>query len=221
MSLTRTCALIVTASPLEAYIWWVSAGYGKKLSSWWCAASGGQYDWRLRTGSLVIQDSTDPRDAKVFWAHAAPQGTCENWINGLEALDKPAEGCATVRLRQESQFCWREVAAGSWTDGPRKFTLRRQPGSSESWRLAPGNKVKECGDAKVRAPLNFYQRKVRMHSLCEHVRKVCCAPSVDTSIVGDQRWQLLAIRRSTGTLFATSFSTGSRRTRVGNHVLFL
>ena len=40
----------------------------------------------LRTGSLVVQDSVDPREATVFRAHAAPQGLCDNFTNSLRLL---------------------------------------------------------------------------------------------------------------------------------------
>ena len=39
-----------------------------------------------RTRVFVIQDSTDHREAKVFRAHTAPQGTCDNLINALKLL---------------------------------------------------------------------------------------------------------------------------------------
>ena len=34
----------------------------------------------------AVQDSTDPREATVFRAHAAPQGTCEQLNNALNLL---------------------------------------------------------------------------------------------------------------------------------------
>ena len=55
---------------LEDYIWWMSSGHGdgnnrkKKQCSWWCAACGGQRDWRAPNRLLVIQDSVDLREAK-------------------------------------------------------------------------------------------------------------------------------------------------------------
>ena len=78
--------------PLEDFFWWVSSGYGdgnnrkEKQCSWWCAACGGQYDWRAPNKVLVIQDGVDPREAKVFRAHAAPQGLCDNLIIALKLL---------------------------------------------------------------------------------------------------------------------------------------
>ena len=84
MSPFRTCALIVIASHLRTTRGG-SSGHGKKQCSWWCAACGGQY-WRAPNRILVKQDSTDHREAKVFRAHAAPQGTCDNLINALKLL---------------------------------------------------------------------------------------------------------------------------------------
>ena len=86
MSLCRTRVLNCHCFPLEDYIWWVSSEHGEKQCGWWCAACGGQYDWRAPNRVLVIQDSTDQREAKVFRAHAAPQGTCDNLINALKFL---------------------------------------------------------------------------------------------------------------------------------------
>ena len=48
--------------PLEDYFWWVSSWHGdgntrKKKPCRWCAACGGQYDWRALNRVLVIQDS--------------------------------------------------------------------------------------------------------------------------------------------------------------------
>ena len=44
--------------PLEDHIWWISFGHGQKQCNWWCAACGGQYDWRAPNRVLVMQDST-------------------------------------------------------------------------------------------------------------------------------------------------------------------
>ena len=48
------------------------SGHGKKPCSWWCAACCGQYNVRAPNRMLVIQDSTDRREATVFRAHAPP-----------------------------------------------------------------------------------------------------------------------------------------------------
>ena len=49
----------------------------------WCAAFGGQYDRRNPNRVLVIQDSEDRREAKVFGAHAPSHGVCDNEVNAL------------------------------------------------------------------------------------------------------------------------------------------
>ena len=65
-------------------VWWVSSGHGdsnkknKKQCNLWCAACGGQYDWKAPNRILV--ESTDHRNAK------APQGMCDNLVNALEVL---------------------------------------------------------------------------------------------------------------------------------------
>ena len=62
----------------DDYIW--SSGHGdgnnrkKKQSCWWCAACGGQYDWRLPNRKMVVQVGANAIEANVFRAHAAPQG---------------------------------------------------------------------------------------------------------------------------------------------------
>ena len=37
-------------------------------------------------GVLVIQDSTNRREATVFRAHAAPQGKCDNLMSALKLV---------------------------------------------------------------------------------------------------------------------------------------
>ena len=72
--------------PLVDCFWWVSSGHGKKQCNWRYAACAGQYDWRAPNRVLVIQDSTDHREATVFRAHATPHGTCDNVMNKLRLL---------------------------------------------------------------------------------------------------------------------------------------
>ena len=80
--------------PREDYIWWVATRHGdscdkkKKSSSWWCAVCGGPYEWRAPNRILVVQTDADASQAKVFKAHAAPQGLCENLIDALKFLAK-------------------------------------------------------------------------------------------------------------------------------------
>ena len=82
--------------PLEDYLWWVSTG--KKHCSWWCTICGEYYDWRALNRSLVVQTGVSASQAKVFKAHAAPQGLCENMINALEQLAKQQKEIAQFRV---------------------------------------------------------------------------------------------------------------------------
>ena len=69
--------------PLEDYVWWVSGG---KTAKWWCAICGEEYDWRQPNRLLVVQTGDSVSQAKVFKAHAVPQGFCGNLINALKLL---------------------------------------------------------------------------------------------------------------------------------------
>ena len=75
---------------VEDYIWWLSTGHGdgsnrkKKHCSWWCAVCGGQYERRAPNRILVVQLGTNANEAKVFKAHAAAQGLCDNLMNALK-----------------------------------------------------------------------------------------------------------------------------------------
>ena len=73
---------------LEDCIWWVSGGYYTK---WWCAICGERYDWRQPIRLLVVQTSEIINEAKVFNAHAVPQGLCGNLIDALKFLANQQE----------------------------------------------------------------------------------------------------------------------------------
>ena len=70
----------------------MSTGHGdgnnrkKKPCNWWCAAFAGQYESRTPNIILVVQIGVDADKAKVFKAHAAPLGLCDNLINALKLL---------------------------------------------------------------------------------------------------------------------------------------
>ena len=62
---------------------------------WWCAACGGQFNWRDSNRVWVMQDSADPCDAKVLRAHRAhapPQVACENLVCAVKAFGEPTDG---------------------------------------------------------------------------------------------------------------------------------
>ena len=67
--------------PLEDCVWWVSGG---KTTRWWCAICGEMYDWRQPNRLLVVQTGESFEQAKVFKAHAVPQGLRANLINALK-----------------------------------------------------------------------------------------------------------------------------------------
>ena len=75
--------------PMEDYEKWVSGG--KKHTNWWCAICGEKYDWEQPNMLLVLQTGESVNQAKVFKAHAVPQGLCGNLINELELLANQQE----------------------------------------------------------------------------------------------------------------------------------
>ena len=85
-----TCTRIATVSPLEDHIWWVSGK--KKTTKWWCAVCGEKYDWRQPNRLLVVQTDDSIEQAKVFKAHAIPQGLSANLINALKLLENQQDG---------------------------------------------------------------------------------------------------------------------------------
>ena len=74
--------------PSERLIWWVSGG---KTTKWWCAICGEKYDWWQPNRLLVVQTGESFEQAKVFKAHAVPQGLCANLINTLKLLANQQE----------------------------------------------------------------------------------------------------------------------------------
>ena len=75
----RTCAHIATDIWLKIISGGSHQGMGRNS-----ATGGSQYDWRNPDRILVIQESTDRREAKVIRAHAAPHGVCDNLVNALK-----------------------------------------------------------------------------------------------------------------------------------------
>ena len=98
VTLSKVC-LHCHRYPLEDDIWWVSSVQLIVCCMWWPEELEGP---RI----LVIQDSTDNREVKVFRAHAAPHGACDNLINALRHLaNKQKNGDSPVNvLVQKSEF---------------------------------------------------------------------------------------------------------------------
>ena len=61
-------------------------GHCRKNTKWWCVISGEKFNWRQSNRLLVVQTGESVEQAKVFKAHAVPQGLCENLINALKMM---------------------------------------------------------------------------------------------------------------------------------------
>ena len=60
-------------------------------NNWWCAICGEKHDWKQPDRLLVVQTSENVNQAKVFNAHAVPQGLCENLFIALKLLANQQE----------------------------------------------------------------------------------------------------------------------------------
>ena len=85
--------------PREEYVWWVSAG----KNHWWCAVCGEKYDSRQPNRLLVVQTGESFEQAKVFKAHAVPQGLCANLIIALNLLANQHGGKIVTIIGKESR----------------------------------------------------------------------------------------------------------------------
>ena len=83
----RTYAQTATVS-FWKIVWWVS---GEKHTKWWCAICGEKYDRKQPNTLLVVQTGESFVQAKVFKAHAVPQGLCANLIGALKLLANQQE----------------------------------------------------------------------------------------------------------------------------------
>ena len=134
--------------PLEHYLWWVS---GRKTTNWWCAICGEKYDWRQPNRLLVVQTGDSVEQAKVFNAHAVPQGFCANLINALVLLANQQEDGDGL-LQNIVKNLGKESRKGL-TDGLREFirvaheraldvgSLSRGTGSLSSEAESSGRRV--------------------------------------------------------------------------------
>ena len=61
------------------------------MGLWWCAICGEKQDWKQPNRLLVVQTGESVEQAKVFKAHAIPQGLCENLITALKLLANQQE----------------------------------------------------------------------------------------------------------------------------------
>ena len=102
---------------LEDYIWWVSGRI--EHTTWWYAICGEKHDWKQPNRLLVVQTIDGTDHAKVFKAHAVPQGLCENLINALKLLANQQEDGDGL-LQNIVKDLGKESRKGL-TDGSREF----------------------------------------------------------------------------------------------------
>ena len=62
-----------------------------KHTNWWSATCGEKYDWKQPNRLVVVQTGESFEEAKVFKAHAVPQGLCANLVNALKLLANQQE----------------------------------------------------------------------------------------------------------------------------------
>ena len=129
----------------------VSTGHGdgsngkKKHCNWWCAACGGQHEWRAPNRILVVQFGVNANAAKVFEEHAAPLGLCDNMINALKLLaNQQKDGDNTI---QNIVTGLHERSRRGIMEGLRRFIQADNHSSVDVGDLRRGT-----GSLKVRKP---------------------------------------------------------------------
>ena len=91
----------------------------KKQTNWWCAICGDKYDWKQPNRLLVVQTSESVNQAKVFRAHAVPQGLCGNFIDALKLQANQQEDGDGLIQNIVTNLC--EVSRKGPADGLREF----------------------------------------------------------------------------------------------------
>ena len=84
--------VVVTMSYLCPHcntVWCASGRKGR--NNWWCAICGEKYDRKQPNRLLVVQTGASVTQAKVFKAHAVPQGLRRKLINALRLLANQQE----------------------------------------------------------------------------------------------------------------------------------
>ena len=82
---------------------------------------GEKYDWKQANRLLVVQTGDSIGQAKVFKAHAVPQGLCANLVNSLKLLahqQEDGDGLSQNIVKDQGQ----ESRKGL-TDGLREFIM--------------------------------------------------------------------------------------------------
>ena len=108
----------------------------KRHTNWWCAICGEKYDWMAPNRLLVVQTGESVNQAKVFKAHAVPQGLCENFINALKLLANQQEDGDGLIQNIVTNLC--EVSRQGLTEGLRNFLQVDNPRALEVGHLREG-----------------------------------------------------------------------------------
>ena len=121
--------------------------YKLVVHNWWRT-----YDWKQPNRLFVVQTGESVNQAKVFRAHAVPQGLCANLINALKLLanqqdgDGPIQNIVTNLCERSRKGLTnglrdfikidnhRALEVGYLNEGLGKFKVRRPKGSEGSGR---------------------------------------------------------------------------------------
>ena len=138
----RTCARTATVS-----LWKTTFGgsLGEKPQSGGAQICGEKYDWKQPNRLLVVQTVDSFEQAKVFKAHAVPQGLCTNLINALKLLANQQEDGDGL-LQNIVKDLGKESRRGL-TDGLREFVKVDNERALDVGALRRGT-----GTFKVRKP---------------------------------------------------------------------
>ena len=94
-------------------------GLRGKNTNWWCAICGEKYDWKQPNRLLVVQTGDSIDQAKVFKAHAVPQGLCGNLVNALKLVANQQEDGDGLIQNIVTNLC--EVSRKGLAEGLRNF----------------------------------------------------------------------------------------------------
>ena len=118
-----------------------------KRCSWRRAVCGGQYEWRAPHRLLVVQLGTNAHEAKVFRAHTAPQGLCDNLINALKLLaNQERDGDSPI---QSIVVGLHERSGKAITDGLRSFLEADNHSAVDGGSLAQRHEAVLCPEAEI------------------------------------------------------------------------
>ena len=101
--------------PMQDCVWWVSGG--KKAHTMVVRDLWRKDDWKAPNRLLVVQTGESVNQAKVFRAHAVPQGLCGNLINALTLLANQQEDGDGLTQSIVTHLC--EVSRKGLTEGLR------------------------------------------------------------------------------------------------------